>query len=56
MSRAQRTSQLLTVACHQLQQWRGAKAVSTKLSVELLQVCGASQEHAVCTGKQVGLM
>ena len=38
MSRAQRATQLISAACHQLQQWRGAKAVTTKLNVELLKV------------------
>lgn len=57
MSRAQRTSQLLTAACHQLQQWRGAKAVSTKLAVELLQVRGRSRRAVqVCTGLRLGRM
>lgn len=43
MSRAaaQRASQLLASAAHSLQQWRGAKAVTTKLSVEMLKVSAA---------------
>lgn len=43
MSRAaaQRASQLLSSTAHSLQQWRGAKAVTTKLAVEMLQVRAA---------------